>query len=180
MFWVNRNALWHCWSGRWEDSASPWVTVFFRAMTFAREYHVSQGTAHKAMAELVRRGYLESSHRSGYFVRQLAAGLSGRDESQDRVGRATTTTLLMIVGDVGQWGDQLLEQYSQAVEKACRRVGWRLLRIKNDAREIEKVQEDVKVAGCLTYGLREARRRASIRLQLLAGVDDGATRRHHD
>ncbi|MCC6239684.1 MAG: LacI family DNA-binding transcriptional regulator [Phycisphaerales bacterium] len=129
---------------------------FFSSYDVAREYHVSQGTAHKAMAELVRRGYLESSHRSGYFVRQLAAGLSGRDESQDRVGRATTTTLLMIVGDVGQWGDQLLEQYSQAVEKACRRVGWRLLRIKNDAREIEKVQEDVKVAGCLTYGLREA------------------------
>lgn len=128
---------------------------FLSSYDVAREYHVSQGTAHKAMAELVRRGYLKSSHRSGYFVKRLAAGMSKRSTSQGRASNAAATALMMIVGDAGRWGSHLLKQYCETIEKACWRVGWRLLRTTNDAVEIEQARKDVKIAGCLTYGLHK-------------------------
>jgi DNA-binding LacI/PurR family transcriptional regulator len=128
---------------------------FLSTHEIARSYSVSPGTARRALGELVGRGYLESSQRSGHFLRGDAPIASGQDRHPVASPAKPATAVMLIVGSAGNWGGRLLEQYAAAVEQACQRIGWQLLRVNNTAREIEQARQGVKVAGCLAYGVHE-------------------------
>lgn len=123
---------------------------FFSTYQIAQEYGVSTGTARKALVEMVHKGYLESSYRSGHFLRQPPPQAPRPQLSQKT---QATTAVMMILGTVDKWGHRIMEQYAAAVEQACQRIGWSLLRVRDDAAEIQQATNGVKVAGCLAYGL---------------------------
>lgn len=129
---------------------------FLSTHEIAREYGVSPGTARKALVELVRRGYLHSSRRSGHFLTEQAVprAMTGHPHPAS-AETATATALMMIVASVGKWGERLLNQYTAALEQACDRIGWRLVKSDNKAEEIASASEGVKVAGYFGYGIFE-------------------------
>lgn len=118
----------------------------------AREYGVSQGTAHKAMSQLVNRGYLQTSHRSGYFLRPEGVDLA-------RQRRAVTSppvaTLLVLYDQIGDWGRQVLDQYVEAIGRAVSHCDWEVLQVRNNETEIKKALVGRRVVGCLAYYLWE-------------------------
>jgi DNA-binding LacI/PurR family transcriptional regulator len=130
---------------------------FLSTYDIAKEYGVSPGTARKAMGELVSRGYLETSHRSGYFLRPEGTRLAARKkppEVSESVA-ATATALLVIVGQTGHRGARVLEQYLHALGEACSPYGWEVVRANNRTVEIEEAMKGRRLAGCLAYGLDE-------------------------
>jgi DNA-binding LacI/PurR family transcriptional regulator len=130
---------------------------FLSTHEIARSYSVSPGTARRALGELVGRGYLKSSHRSGHFLREDAplAGREAQGRPERAVETAAATTLMLIVGSVGKWGERLLDQYAKGLREACGAIGWRLVQVSSDPEEIERARQGAEVVGCVAYGLHE-------------------------
>lgn len=123
---------------------------FLSTHEIVREYGVSPGTARKALGVLVEEGILRSERGAGHFL-QIQPSDPPADESPK--SETSTTALLAIVGSVGTWGQRRMEEYMAAIEQACRRVGWSLLRVRNEAQEIERATKGKQVTGCLAFGV---------------------------
>lgn len=132
----------------------------------AREYGVSQGTAHKAMSQLVERGYLQTSHRSGYFLRPEGVELA-------RQKRAATSppvaTLLVLYDQIGDWGRQVLDEYVEALAQAVSHCEWEVLQVRNHKAEIDKALLGRQVMGCFAYYLWEPPASEAIDLSSVIG-----------
>jgi DNA-binding LacI/PurR family transcriptional regulator len=101
------------------------------------------------LVELVRRGHLESSRRSGHFLTDEALRAA-----QEEHKLATTATALMVInGPRDEWGEQLRTRYMTELRRACARIEWELLEVDNRADQIEAARKGRKIGGCLAYGV---------------------------
>jgi DNA-binding LacI/PurR family transcriptional regulator len=118
-----------------------------------RQYKVSAGTARKALGELVDKGYLRSERGSGHYLRKEVIPPAAPTVETPTRSAEVATAIMAIVGSPGPWGQRRMEEYLAAIEQACRREGWSLLRARNEADDIARAAKGKRVAGCLAFGV---------------------------
>lgn len=116
------------------------------------QYQVSVGTAQKALASLVQRGYLDSVRGSGFYVSKRVPAIPvDRSDAAGLV--APPMTLLVVIGRGGRYGKKLLEDYVDAVRTECAKLGWDIVRTGSAPEEIARAGKGVRLCGCLAFGL---------------------------